>query len=245
MATPTARPRIDLEDWAAATDLGRRVFNFNYRMTGSEIRGYELVNIVDMRSEPDLTERVYMWEKKGSDGKQLIRVGIAEAAEWRRAQAQLQSQLGESMRPDIPRGTGKLAKLGDISFAAGDDRAAIAAVSFVRGNLSVTVDSAGSEPVDVAAVATSLDRLFSAPPKAQELAEARVVDRSPAPLEVPKAASIALPERLPEPVLSNGWLKVIVPDGEIGRDGDRLIYRSAEEGTKRIEQYLVIQDSGR
>lgn len=245
MATPTPNLRTNLDAWAAETDLGRRVFNYNYRMTGNEIRGYELVNTVDMQSAPDLTERVYMWEKKGSEGKQLIRIGIAEAAEWRRAQAQLQSQLVQSMRPDIPRGKGKLAKLGDISFAAGDDLAAVAAVSFVRGNLTVTVDSAGSDPVDVAAVATSLDRLFSAPPKPQELARARAVDRSLAPLEIAKSESVVLPERLPAPVLLNGWLKVIVPDGEIARDGDTLVYRAATAGTKRIEQFVVIQDAGR
>lgn len=242
MATPTPNPRTDLETWAAETDLGRRVFNYNYRMTGREIRGYELVNTVDMQREPDLTERVYIWRKKGGDGKQLIRVGIAEAAEWRRAQTQLQSQLAESMRPDIPRGRGKLAKVGDISFAAGDERVASAAVSFARGNLTVDVASAGGEPVDVAAIAASLDRQFSAPPKPQELAAARALDRSPAPLEVAKPASITLAERLPEPILRNGWLKVIVPDGEIARVGDTLIYRAASAGSKRVEQFVVPQD---
>ena len=55
MATPIPEPRYDLDAWAAATDLGRRLFNYNYRMTGREIRGFELVNTVDMQREPGLT----------------------------------------------------------------------------------------------------------------------------------------------------------------------------------------------
>ena len=75
MATPTTNPQYDLDAWAEQTELGRRVFNYNYRMTGSEIRGWELVNTVDMASESGLTARVYLWEKKGSEGRQVIRIG--------------------------------------------------------------------------------------------------------------------------------------------------------------------------
>ena len=129
MATLTPEPHYDLDDWEAATDLGRRLFNYNYRMTGREIRGFELVNTVDMQPGPGLTERVYVWEKKGSAGKQLIRIGITETDQWRRAQAELQAQLVHSMRPTIPRAKGKLARLGDVSYAAGPEDADTVATS--------------------------------------------------------------------------------------------------------------------
>jgi hypothetical protein len=215
-------------------------------MAGTEIRGWELVNTVDTEPEPGLTERIYVWEKKGSAGRQLIRIAITEAAEWRRAQAQLQSQLGFSMRPGIPRAKGRLAKVGDVSFAAAvENSRTLGAVYFVRGNLAVTVASAGEEPVDVAAVAARLDRDFSEPPTKRDLAEERAVDRSRERLEVRKLEPTRLAERLPTPVLRGGWLKVIVPDGEIAREGDELIYRSPEEGPKRIQEFVIIKDAGR
>jgi hypothetical protein len=215
-------------------------------MTGHEIRGWELVNTVDRQPASGLTERVYLWEKKGSAGKQLIRIGITETSEWRSAQAQLQSELGHSMRSDIPHGKGKLAKVGDVNFAAASTAAAeIAAVFFTRGNLTVTVASAGSETVDVTAVAASLDRLFSIVPTSDERAETPAIVRSLRPPPAEKGQAIELSERLPEPTLRNGWLKVVVPDGEIAREGERLIYRAATDGMKQIQQVVIMQDEPR
>jgi hypothetical protein len=243
MATPTTHPQYDLDAWAEQTELGRRVFNYNYRMTGSELRGWELVNTVDMASESGLTERVYLWEKKGSEGRQVIRIGITEADEWRRAQADLQNRLVFSMRRDIPGGKGGLAKLGDVRYAASsEDSETIASAYFVRGNLSISIASVGEEPADVSAVARSLDRAFTEPPKQKDLEEKRAEDRSPKPRKVKKGERALLKESLPEPVLRNGWLKVIVPDGEIAREGDDLVFRSPTAGTKRIQEFLVIQE---
>jgi hypothetical protein len=86
---------------------------------------------------------------------------------------------------------------------------------------------AGIEAVDVAAIAKRLDRDLSEPPKPQDLEADPALDRSPKPMKVDKQERARLMERLPEPVLRNGWLKVIVPDGEIAREGDELVYRSA------------------
>lgn len=246
MATPISHdPNYDLDAWAAATDFGRRVFNYNYRMTGSEIRGWELVNTVEQPSEPGLTERIYIWEKKGSAGRQLIRIAITETGEWRRAHGQLQAQLVQSMRPDIPQSAGKLAQLGDVSYAAGPpDAGMVAAIQFVRGNLSISVASAGDEMVDVAAVAKSLDLAFGEPPTPKDLQEARALDRSPEALTVTKDAPTLLKDALPAPVLRNGWLKLIVPDGEIAREGDALVYRPDSDGAKSIREFVVVQEPG-
>lgn len=247
MATPTPHPPYDRAAWAAATNLGRRVFNYNYRMTGSEIRGWVLVNTVEPPAdEPGLTERLYIWEKKGSAGRQLIRIAIAETGEWRHAQGQLQAQLVQSMRPDIARGAGKLARLGDVSYAAAlPDSELVAAIQFVRGNLSISVASVGDEEVDVAAVAKSLDLAFSEPPNAIDLQEARALDRSSEPRTLAKDAPTLLKDALPAPVLRNGWLKVIVPDGEIAREGEALVYRPDSDGAKQIGEFIVVQDQTR
>lgn len=242
MATPSTHPRYDLDAWAEKTDLGRRVFNYNYRMTGNEIRGWALVNTADMASEPGLNERVYMWEKKGSEGRQVMRIAIAEADAWRRAQADLQNRLVYSMRRDIPGGKGKLAKVGDVRFtAAPEDSETVAATYFVRGNLSISIASVGTDPTDVSAVAANLDRTFSEPPKQRELDDKRAEERSPKPLKVQQQECVQLLEHLPEPLLRNGWLKVIAPDGEVVREGDELVYRSPKGGTKKIKEFVVIQ----
>jgi hypothetical protein len=243
MTTPTSEPRYDLDEWAAATELGRRVFNYNYAMTGTELPGWELVNTVNTEQEPGLTERLFVWEKKGSEGKQLIRVGITETNEWRRAQAQLQTQLVYSMRRDVPRGKGKLAKIGDVSFAAQpEDAKEVASVLFTRGNLSVSVNSVGEALVDVASVAGKLDRAFSEPPSKKDLERKLVEDRSPKPLKLKKRERKRLIDELPERIIHNGWIKIIVPDGELSREDDSLVYESADAGAKQIEEFFVLQE---
>jgi hypothetical protein len=243
MTTPTPEARYDLDEWAAATELGRRVFNYNYTMIGTELPGWELVNTVNMEHEPGLIERIFVWEKKGSEGKQLIRVGIAETNEWRRAQVQLQTQLGYSMRRDVPRGKGKLAKVGDVSYAAQpEDAKTVASVLFTRGNLSVSVNSVGEEMVDVASVAGKLDRAFSEPPTKKDLERKRAEDRSPKPLKLKMHERKRLIDELPERIVRSGWIKVIVPDGELSREDDTLVYESAEAGTKQIEEFFVLQE---
>ena len=62
-------PQYDVEQWAAETTLGRHIFNYNYRMTGSELRGWELLKTVSMQIEPGITEQVYMWQKKGREAR--------------------------------------------------------------------------------------------------------------------------------------------------------------------------------
>ncbi len=243
MPTQNTEPSYDLEAWAAATDLGRRLFNYNYRMTGSEIRGWELVNTVAMEHEPGLTEMIYIWQRKGSDGKALIRVGISETGDWRRAQAQLHGDLVHSMRPDVPRSKGKLAKIGDVSFAAKPpDAGEVASLVFCRGNMTVSVASAGEEYIDVAKVARRIDRDFSEPPGKKDLEAERALDRSPKKLKVKKLERVGLIDRLPEPGIRSGWLKIIVPDGEIAREGDELVYRAPAGGSKMVRQFVVHQE---
>jgi len=248
MAPQSSIPHHDLGAWADATDLGRRVFNYNYRLTGDELRGWELVNSVETHPRPDTTERNYIWRKKGTAGDtQLIRVTLTETADWRRAQAELQGQLLHSMRRDIPAGKGRLAKIGDVRFAASAPEAekVVAIAQFVRGNVAVVVASAGSEPVDVTALARRLDQDFSTPPKQQDLAAKRALERSSAPMEVKSEEAAPVITALPAPVAQNGWIKVNAPDGELARDGDRLLYRPAESGAKQLREFVIRQQPNR
>jgi hypothetical protein len=46
-------------------------------------------------------------------------------------------------------------------------------------------------------------------------------------------------ENLQETAPRRGWLKIIVPDGELNRKGETLIYVSAQEGEKQVGTFAV------
>ena len=227
----------DTSKWAAETTLGRHVFNVNFRLTGSELRGWELVNVVAMEHEPGVTEQVYVLRKTGARRETLIRVGIAELDSWRAAQERLHTVLLHSMRPDIPRAAGILEQTGDVSFAAYEAQAA-ASIFFVRGNVLVTVASVGEATVDVSTLARKLDATLCQPPKKAELESGLAEHRSPRSFEVKKARPIDVVESLPQATAADTQVKVIVPDGELHREDDRLVYVSESGGRKRVRQYV-------
>jgi hypothetical protein len=229
--------QYDAETWATETTLGRRVFNVNFRLTGTELRGWELVNSDTAQHAPGVTERVYIWKKKGAKRETLIRVEIVELDDWRIAQQHLQARLLDCMRPDIPRAGRALAATGDVAFAGRDDATnATAAVFFARGNVLVSVMSAGEAVVDVSPAARTLDAALREPPKDAELSSGVAEQRSPRSFEVEEGQPVAIVERLSQATAS-AWLKVIAPDGELRREGDRLVYVAERGGRKRVGQY--------
>src|SRR5258708_3077026 len=155
----------DIQEWAAGTTRGRQVFNLNYGMAGAEFKGWELIKTVTMRAEDDVTEKVYLWRNKKDPGHEMVRVEIAERHDWRLAQESLRNHLNHCMRPEIERGTRKVATLGDVNFAGREPQTDIpAAMSFTRGNVSVTISSVGEKTVDVSGMAAIVDRALSEPP---------------------------------------------------------------------------------
>lgn len=230
----------NIEQWATETTLGRGVFNHNYRMIGNELRGWELLNSVVMQNESGITEKVYMWQKKGSEGQQLIRIGIAELNSWNNAQNQLRNELQHSMRADIPRGTGKLADTGDVNFVAKEAKSrTIARLIFTRGNLTVSLASVGEKPVDVSKFAKALDTLFTEPPDASEVESGLVKELGPKTLQAKEKETVSIIEKIDEPVALGEWLKIIAPDGELKLEDKNLVYVSTKAGRKRIGKYLV------
>lgn len=229
----------DLQAWADATTRGRRLYNYNYRMTGDELRGWELINVVPMENTPGHHETVYLWEKKDSDGQELLRIGIAEADDWRAAQYQLHEQLCHSMRPDISRGTGKLSAVGDVNYAGKEPGGPhVASLVFSLGNVTITISSVGDKTVDVSAIAQLLDHTLGEPPAKEELKVGKAEHLPLAALKVKKSQVTTLIERLPERE-ATGWHKLIAPDGELKCEDDAIVYVSPSAGEKKIERYHV------
>jgi hypothetical protein len=232
--------QYNVEEWAARTSLGRRVFNYNYRMFGRELRGREMLKEVTMQEGPGVAENVYLWQGQRDQGEDLVRIGVAELDNWRSAQERLLQELTQSMRPEIPRGTGKLAKLGDVSFVARDPKSDIpAAISFTRGNVCVSVRSVGEKDVDVSDVAATLDRTLSEPPTKAALERGLARKRTPVAVDLKADEAYVLLENLPKAAPRGEWLKVIAPDGELGRTGDALVFVSPQGGKKRIATFAV------
>jgi hypothetical protein len=231
-----------IEEWAACTTVGRHIFNYNFRMTDTALKGWELVNSVEAESEPGLTEKIYIWEKIGSKGKALIRVGISEHNDWRLAQAQLHGHLLHSMRSNIPRGSGELAKTGDVIFEGqSKDSKVVAATFSTRGNVAVTVSSVGETTVDISNIAGMLDRALSEPPLKQEIKKGLAEELAPRAFKAKKKGeTVKIIETLPEPVPRSGWIKIIAPDGELRREDNSVVYVSPQAGEKKVGQYRVV-----
>lgn len=230
-----------IEEWAAGTTVGRRIFNYNYRMTDTMLKGWELVNVVEAENEPELTEKIYIWEKTGSKGKTLVRIGVSEHNDWRLAQSQLHRHLMHSMRPNIPRGSGNLAKIGDVIFAGQPrDAKVVAASFFTRGNVTVTVSSVGENVIDISNIVLMLDRALSEPPSKQDIKKGLAEELAPRSFKAMKGETVKIIDRLPEPVARSAWIKIIAPDGELRREDDSVVYVSPQAGEKKVEEYRIV-----
>lgn len=226
----------DANAWMAETTQAGHVFNYNYRMTGNELRGWELVKTVEMRTGPDLLEIAYIWQKQGDQGEVLVRVDVGEAKSWREAQALLQGHLQHTMRPAMAGGAGAEARLGDVGFSAkAPDTDTEAAVFFSVGNVVLTVRSVGSNPVDVAPIASTLNCQLGQHPAADAPSPLRRIRREPLRLE--KDRSVPVVEQLPQPVARSGWLKLIASSGEFHREDRQIIFDPYESGEQPIEEY--------
>jgi hypothetical protein len=233
-------PQNDNREWATETTRGRLVFNYNIRMLGAEFKGWELMKTVTMQEDKDVTEKVYLWQNKSNPGREMVRVDITERHDWRLAQESLREHLKHCMRPDIARGTKNLASVGDVNFAGREPQTDItAAVSFTRGNVSVTVSSVGEKTVDVSEMAAIVDRALSEAPTKAEQDKGLVKARAPKTVAVESDKAQVLIENLQKASPRGAWLKIIAPDGELSRKGDALIYVSPEGGKKPIGIYAV------
>lgn len=230
----------NVEEWAAGTTRGRQVFNYNYRMLGTEVKGWKLLKVVTLKEDRDVTEKAYIWQSESDPEHEMIRVGITEHHNWRKAQESLHAHLMQCMRPDVPRGTKKLAQLGDVIFVSREPHTDVAAaVSFTRGNVFVSVSSVGEKNVDVSEIAAWLDGGLSGPPAKREVETGRARALTPKMANVKANEAYVLIKNLQKAAPRGGWLKIIVPEGELSRKGNALIYVSSQGGRKRVETFAA------
>ena len=228
-------PQYDQKAWEQETKLGRRLYIHNFGMTGTEFPGWELVKTSISSHSPEESEKIYMWKRKGSDKEELVQVRVIESSYWRNALQYHHNQLMHSMRPDIPRGKGKTASIGDIQHVGQAPTNETTAVIFTRGNLQISISCVGLSPVDVTQLAKAMDNKLTKPPTKTE--EKKMVARREKSLKVKakKKEMTTLIEALPEPTPKSGWTRVLATEGEIRKEGDTLYIVDEKGGDRTVE----------
>jgi hypothetical protein len=195
-----------------------------------------------MLDEPEVREIAYMWEKDKSEGKALIRVDITETTSWRNALQHLSLQLNHTMKPNMKQATDNALKAGEIEYSESFlGSKEIGASTFTIGNLKVVVSSVGSESIDISKYAKQISGVLSKPEdvksKSSELSQHLESELS----SVKKNEHMMLVEKLPEANTRGEWVKTIVEDGELYREGSALKYICDKDGTKKVHVIKTLQ----
>ena len=227
--------KYDQKAWEQETKLGRRLYIYNFGMKGTEFTGWELVKISVSSHSSDGSEKVYMWKRKTSKGEELVQVRVIESNYWRDALQYHHDQLMHSMRPDIPRGKGKTAVIGDIQHVGQTPTNETTAIIFTRGNLQISVSSVGLNPVDVTPLAKSLDNRLTKPPTKTDEKKLVATRQKPLKVKVNKKEMTVLIETLPEPTPKSGWTRVMATEGEIRKENDTLYLVDEKGGDRSVE----------
>ena len=228
-----------------AAAKGRGLLICNLELHADYFPGFRLVKKFVMQRTSTLSETVYLFQPPGETGKDVvIRVSVAELNNAQNAKARLEQELMQSMRPEIPPGTGELEAVGDLNFAARAGPADLTAgISFARGNICVTVRNAGEKAVDVSDLAKQIDELLSgeravdADEREEMGLRASAVERAGRAegrtIAVKGKERVTVVPALGE--VTKGWVRISVPGGELSREGNEVVYRSDAGGNVDLQ----------
>ncbi len=225
----------DQKAWEQDTKLGRRLYIHNFGLKGTEFAGWELVKTLVGETSEEMAEKTYIFKRKKSKDEQLVQVRVVESNYWRTALNHLNEQLMQCMRPDIPRGKAKTAKIGDVQHVGQTPTKETSAIFFTRGNLQISVSSAGMKPVDVTALARSLDNRLTKAPTKTEVKKAEVTRKKPLKIKAKKQAMTVLVKTLDEPIPKSGWTKILAEEGEVRKEGGTLFFVGEKAGEQKAE----------
>lgn len=227
-----------IQETIARSPAGARVFNHNLRLSGVELPGWKIFRSAITETGRHPSAHAYFWHRPDAGNREVIRVDIAESENWRVSLAHLASDLAQRMNPESIHVADGQAALGDLQFVYREQVTDIvAATLFSSGNLRVALSSVGETTVDVSGAAKLLDTLIGEPAAkgAKRSASGKASSHT---VEAKPGSPIVLVEDLFAGDFRAAWLKVVVPDGELHRDRNRLVYTPTEGGRKLIHTYL-------
>ena len=243
----------DMGAWRVAAAGVPSVYIHNYRMLGAELKGWELVNVAEMADSPGAVEHVYLWARKGFEGKALLRVSISEFSDVGSALLGLQGVLANSMNPEVPPAPKALAPAAGVAFAARagatkgapkgarGTKADLHAAWLQLGNLTLRIDSVGDDPADVAPLVKLLATRFTKPPTSAALAGAQASEIKPGARARAAVAGEAAPliENLAKHTQRGSWVQVLAPLGELRREGDAVVYAGPAAGRRAAHGFVI------
>ena len=226
----------NLEEWAAATSKGRQVYNHSYHLSDKAFKGWRLIKVVVLSNTKEGAANAYMFENPKNPGQEMIRIDILEEYSRQSAQAMLRNHLTECMRPDILSGTRNVAKIGDINFVNRVPESDIpAAIFFTRGNIFLSMNSVGEKDIDLSDFAVQLDDDLNKPGSSPAGGKEKIRVLPPKASVTLKAGDAhILIKDVRKVTPRDTWVKIIVPDGELSRKGDAIIYSSETGGAKNV-----------
>lgn len=234
----------DVDAWLAEIAGRPSVFNHNLRLRPSEFKGFDLVNEASIAGPNGSTEHVYIYAQRKAANETLLRVSVTEHADTRHALLALGDTLAHSMNPEVARASGKLAKLADIGFALGGEREKGLGLALLNvGNVSVSVRSAGREPLDVSSAASQVGKLLTSPPDKSAQREGRASVLPPPSARLRAAEVLTLIEHLPEAGPGADRIQVIANNGELRREGAALVYVARQGGPAQIAGFTHVQQA--
>jgi hypothetical protein len=220
----------------AAALKGRGLLNLNVALENEEFSGFKLVKTFVMERASEVTEKIYMWQPTGGAlPGALVRVSVAEMKDSSTAKNRLWRELKQSMRPQIAPGIGRLAAIGDINFVGNEPESEQAGgITFVRGNVCVTVRNAGDRPIDLSQFAKELDERLGPVLTPRTLGAKQVRPHEDRTLAMEADKTVTVIEAV-DP--ARGWVKVVVPDGELRKEGNSVVYKADTSGAKQVQIY--------
>lgn len=233
-------PTYNIEEWTAATVLGRQVFNYNYHFSGNEFKGWKLIKAVALMESEELTQKVFLFENITNPKHEILRIDVFERFRWQQALQSLQQNLQSKMRIDIPKGTGNAESIGDVNYIAREERSDIpAAIFFTRGNLFLSLTCVGDTNFDVSDVAVRIDDELHLPPSKSELDKEKAKRIKPHDAVTDPKEPAVLISNFRKQFKKNLWVKIIVPDGEVYRRDGQLLYISPRKEKKTVNVFIT------
>lgn len=184
----------------------------------------------DLLEEASRPLRRSVWAQlESSEGRVLI--DVAECSSAKQAMESLVIRLEGNELAELDKGPDEL---GTVSFV--HPQGLPPAVYFAHGNLCVSIVGIAQPPVDVLAVAQSLDSRLQDQPKTMNDTTIRMTaEQDRAKVGETVRVSFHLPWRLAE----EGYLKFRVHGGSIGRANDSIIVTGSKPGTLRLEALAI------